>query len=274
MKLRSLATLLAVGAIGLSQSSCFAVTDLDRFETRAGSTSNFTDLKLTMRGMTSHVAEYFEWRVIDGTNTLQSRGIILPLGGPNATLLAHGAIPKANGPFTLAFYADHNHDGIYTPPPPPVPGAAAEFPDHAWVLALDLTKENADGVLDVQFDHNTSFADLSKAPLEIGRPASVHLTNMGGLLSKRIEVRIADASSKRVVAFYRVPTIVQAAFDMQIPGMIDAGVIYSIEVYVDDGKDPAGAVQGFRFEKGSDSSGLDVTFDPGTAPRVTDVPPP
>ena len=43
---------------------------------------------------------------------------------------------------------------------------------------------------------------------------------------------------------------------------------------VDDGKDPAGAVQGFRFEKGSDGSGLDVTFDPGTAPRATDVPPP
>src|SRR4051794_28399734 len=101
----------------LACTSCFAVTNLDRFEKSSGPTGNFADLRLTVRGMTSHVAQYFEYRIVDSTNTIQSRGIARPLGGPDATFFIPGAIPKQNGPFHLDFFGDHDHNGSYTIPP-------------------------------------------------------------------------------------------------------------------------------------------------------------
>ena len=74
---------------------------------------------------------------------------------------------------------------------PPTPSTSTRTRARTWSL----------------FDHNTSFNLLTDPvpPREIGSPATVRLANMGAFLGKRLEVRIADASSKRVVAFYRVP---------------------------------------------------------------------
>ncbi|HEY8077488.1 MAG TPA: hypothetical protein VIF62_25355, partial [Labilithrix sp.] len=104
-------SLACVSILALSCSSCFAVTNLDRFKQSEAVDSNFSDLRLTVRGMTNHVAEYFEYRIIDATGTIQSRGIALPLGGVDETFNAAGAVPKLNGPFHLDFWADHDHNG-------------------------------------------------------------------------------------------------------------------------------------------------------------------
>lgn len=255
--------------LGAGSSSCFAVTDLDRFETKQGATGNFLSLRLTVRGMTSHVNEYFEYRIVDATNTLQSRGIITPLGGVEATLFAQGAIPRQNGPLHIDFFADHDKSGGYTPP------SNGTFADHAWRLPLPA-EGNDQGLVDIQFDHNTSFGDLvdPTPPKEFGKASTVKLTNLGGLQGKRIEVRVADASAKRVVALYRVPAIDKPEIDAVVPGIIESGVTYTIDVYVDDGKASAGTVEGFRLEADSDANGLTATFDPATAPKASDVPPP
>lgn len=266
--------------LAASTSSCFAVTDLGRFETSAGATGNFSDLRLTVRGMFSHVNEMFEYRIVDKNNTLQSRGIIMPLGGPEATLFAAGAVPKQNGPFTLDFYSDHDpaHNLHYDR------DQATGTGDHSWRIKLGggdepptpgLYDENT-GRYVVLFDHNTSFAVLTdpEPPIEIGSPATIRLANMGGFLGKRLEVRIADASSKRVVAFYRVPSLADAAPTITIPGMIEGGVTYTIEVYTDDNAPTPGSVRAFRMEQQSGDTGLDVSFDPAKAPEVKDAAPP
>jgi hypothetical protein len=255
--------------LGGASSSCFAVTDLDRFQTKQSVTGNFLSLRLSVRGMTSHVNEYFEYRVIDATNTLQSRGIVTPLGGVDATMFAQGAVPRQNGPLHIDFFADHDKSGGYTPP------SGAAFPDHAWRLPLP-DEGNDQGIIDIQFDHNTSFGNLidPTPPKEFGKPSTVRLRNLGGLLGKRVEVRVADASVKRVVALYRVPAIDKPEIDAVVPGVIESGVTYAIDVYVDDGKASAGTVQTFRFEADSDANGLTATFDPATSPKAADVPPP
>jgi hypothetical protein len=259
-----------VCVLALGATSCFAVTNLDRFSQSGGASGNFSDLKLSVRGMTSHVNEYFEYRVIDATGTIQSRGISLPLGGVDATLFAVGAVPKLNGPFHLDFYADHDHNGVYTPP------TGDTFPDHGW--RIDLKDPNDQGVIEVSFDHNTSFANLiDPAPKEFGTPSVVHLVNLGGLQGKRAEVRVFDASTKRTVALYRVPSIAAPTVDAKVPGMIEEDVNYAIEVYTDDGNAPDARPTGvvsYRFEKAADAKGLDATFDPATAPVVTDAPAP
>jgi len=263
----ALTALLAVGS-----SSCFAVADLDRFQTRQDNGTNFNDLRLTVRGMTSHVNEMFEYRVVDATNTIQSRGIIKPLGGVEASLFVPGAVPKQNGPFNLDFYADHDNSGGYDTDP-------ANQRDHAWRIPLtpDLFDEDK-GEFRILFDHNTSFSFLAKPepPRTYGGNLKMRLVNMGALVGKRIEVRIADASSKRVVALYRIPALadVTTPVDVEVAGMIERGVTYDVVVYTDDRAGTPASIKAFRLQEMSADGGLSVEFDPARAPVVTDVPSP
>ncbi|HEY8072947.1 MAG TPA: hypothetical protein VIF62_02525, partial [Labilithrix sp.] len=129
------------------------------------------------------------------------------------------------------------------------------------------------GLIDVEFDHNTSFASLiDPAPKEFGKPVTIHLVNLATLMNKRVEMRVSDSATKRTVALYRLPQVEAATFDAVVPGMIEDEVDYAIEVYTDDG---TGAnIASYRLAKTSDTSGLDVTFDPTTAPAVSDAPAP
>src|SRR5262249_15849864 len=138
---------------------------------------------------------------------------------------AKGAIPHLNGPFRLDFFADHDQSGGYTVP------NGADFPDHGWRIGL----APQDGVAEVHFVHNTSFPNLeAPTPIEIGKPAMVHLTNLDLLgKGKRLELRISDASAKRVVALFRIPHLDGLPTDARIPGMIDVGVNYAVDVYTD-----------------------------------------
>jgi len=241
---------------GLS-SSCFAVTDLDRFKTQEQSAGNFSDLRLTVRGMTSHTKELFEYRVVDNANVIQSRGFVQPLGGVEATLFVRGAVPKQNGPFHLDFYADHDDSLGYD--------QRQGQGDHSWRLPLDDKVQNDQGTFVVLFDHNTSFSYLNdpSPPREIGKSCVVRLKNMQAFQGKRVEARVADASSKRVVALFRVPVADKPDFDLTIPGMVEPGVTYAVEIYTDDGKASPGTVKAFRFDAESAETGLDATFNAG-----------
>jgi hypothetical protein len=265
--LERLAICVTTAGLAVSTSSCFAVTNLDRFAQGGGQSSNFNDLRLTVRGMTSHVNELFEYRIVDANNTLQSRGQIFPLGGPAASMFAPGAVPKQNGPFNLDFYADHDNSGAYDRDP--VNGTG----DHSWRIPLTDALLDDKGAFVITFDHNTSFSVLTSPapPREIGSPATVRLANMGAFMGKRVELRIADASSKRVVVLYRVPVLGAATYLVNVPGMIEGGVTYTVEVYTDDGADPPGSVRAFRVEHQSGPTGLDMDFDPGAAPEVHDA---
>lgn len=273
---------LLIGAVALTgtlSSSCFLVTDLDRFkEEPARAATNFSDLRVTVRGMTSHINEMFEYRVVDSTNVIQSRGIIIPLGGPDASFYVTGAVPKQNGPFRFDFYADHDNSGGYERVRPDVPL------DHSWRLSLDDKADpsvlDEEGVYTLVFDHNTSFTDLdtpAKAT-EFGKPARVHMRGMGSFANKRVEVRISDASSNRGVAMYRVPVLTTAEYEVVVAGMTEPGVTYNVEVYTDDGK--LGAVRAFRFQQLAADQGLEATFDGGNvaatpgAVEVSDAHPP
>lgn len=268
------ARLLFAFVAGLLSSSCFVVTDLDRFEKTAPvAPSNFSNLRVTVRGMTSHVNERFEYRVVDASNVIQSRGFIVPLGGPAASFFVQGAVPKQNGPFRFDFYADHDNSGAYDPRPD-------TFLDHAWRLQLEDAMLDEDGTYVVVFDHNTSFTNLNtpSPATEFGKPATIHMKAMGAFAGKRVEVRVGDASTKRVVAMFRVPALKESDFDILVPGMIESGVTYAVEVYTDDGQ--GGSVQAFRFEQLATAPGLEASFNgaeptatPGVA-KVTDAQPP
>lgn len=256
------ARLLFLLGVTLLSSSCFVVTDLDRFEKPPPpGVSNFSDLRVTVRGMTSHVNERFEYRVVDSANVIQSRGFIVPLGGPDASFFVPGAVPKQNGPFRFDFYADHDKSGGYDPRPD-------TFIDHAWRLSLDEKMLDEDGTYVVVFDHNTSFSNLNTPTpaTEFGEAAMVHMKTMDNFANKRVEVRIGDASTSRIVAMFRIPVVKESEFDVLVPGMMEAGVSYSVEIYSDDGR--GGDVRAFRFRQLATDLGLEATFH-GANPTAT-----
>lgn len=246
----------AIAMTGALSTSCFVVTDLGRFEKAPPvAPSDFSDLRVALRGLTSHVNEKFEYRVVDSANVIQSRGFIEPLGGPDASFYVQGAVPKQNGPFRLDFYADHDSSGQYSPPPRP-----DQHPDHSWRLDLDDKTLDENGVYVVSFSHNQSFVNLEApaAPIEFGKRCTVHLRAMDAFLGKRVEVRVGDASTTHIVAMYRVPKLTQPELEVVVSGMIETGVTYGVEVYTDDGA--GGAVQAFRFAQLATDLGLEANF--------------
>jgi hypothetical protein len=257
--------IVVTGAFALTLSSCFAVTDLDRFDKAPALSGNFSSLKVTVKGMTSHVNELFEYRVIDSDNVIQSRGFIIPLGGPGASFNVKSAVPKAKPPFRLDFYADHDLDGKFNLKRPD--GTAA---DHSWRLNLDDAVLDDSGTYVISFDHNTSFSDLVNPvpPIEFGKPFTLHLKAMGAFRAKRVQIRVADAAVGRIVAMYRIPGIQKDDQDVSVPGMIESGVPYSVEIYTDDNNAPEAPPTGaraFNLQATANDSGLELTFD-GNAP--------
>ena len=85
-------------------------------------------------------------------------------------------------------------------------------------------------------------------------------------------MRIGDASTNRVVGMFRVPVLKDGAYEVSVPGMIEPGVTYAVEVYTDDGN--GGGIRAFRFEQLASDAGLETSFsgaNPGA--QVNDAQP-
>lgn len=265
--MRILRRLFLAGATALlatATSSCFAVTNLDRFEGASGASG---DLTFTISGFTSHVNEMFEYRIVDNSNVLQARGIIVPLGSTGTRVFVRGAVPKTNGPFNLDFYSDHDLSGGYDRDPVKSTG------DHSWRQPLTPDLLDAKGGYVVAYEHNYSFSVLTNPapPREIGTPAKIRLSNMTAFIGKRVEIRVAVASSQRVVALYRITKLAGATTEVTIPGMMEDRDSYSVEIYTDNGSESPGTPRAFRMAATATGAGLDVSFDPATAAEVADV---
>lgn len=248
----------------LALTGCTAVTNLDRFKRRPATNPAFHDVEFSVSGMTSHVKEYFEARIVDEGGVTQTRLVSEVLGGEAEAFTIPAAAPVSSN-LRIEFYADHNRDGKFSLAPTPS--------DHSWILAINaFTPDPLDDVIRMPFAHNTSFQTLD-VEKTFGADALVHVANVGALAGKRLQLRVADASSKHTVGLYRVPVLAKASFDAQIRAIIDPaeGTRYQLEVSVDDGA--GNGTQGFRdFGTSSGSStGLEITFDPAVTPHASDV---
>jgi hypothetical protein len=253
--LRSTVASVGLGIAALSLPGCFLATDVDRFGQAPPNTSKFFDLSFTIRGADSHVAETFELRVIDSQKNIIALLRASPLGGPEATFNLPSSLPKTGG-LRLAFWADHNNTGAFDQTPLPF--------DHSWIVDVDpfVPKDPASNEVRIVFDHNSQFVPIEGR--EIGGPAEVTFSGMQGQLGRRAQVSISDANSKQLVGVLRATKITQDTFKLRLPGIVDpgAGTRYSVLVTLDDGTPAAGGLEGYRFERASELSGLNLTFDP------------
>jgi hypothetical protein len=273
-----------LGIAAMATTSCFAVTNLDRFHGAAGASGDYQDLAFTFRGATSHPTNLFEFRVIDANNIVQMRGVYMPLGGPSTSVNVPKAVPRVNGPYRLDFYADKNHSGGWDGL------TAAADHDHGWrIEPLASTAAGGDpNVVTIVYDHNTSFAELNDWPAGTHNPphdpgvaATLHFVNLDAFQGKFIQVRIADANSGHTAALYRVPAISAATLDGTVAGVIDPEVTYDVYVYLDANgnnvfDDPAknAGDLGWKMSATATASGLTFTFDGNAPPAHADVGPP
>ncbi len=248
----------------VSLTGCVAVTNLDSFKRRPATNPAFHDVEFSVAGMTSHVKEYFEARIVDESGVTQTRLVSEVLGGEAEAFTIPAAAPVSSA-LRIEFYADHNHDGVFSLAPTPS--------DHSWIVAINgFAPDPLDDVVRIPFAHNTSFQTMDTEKT-FGTDAIIHVVNAGSLSGKRIQLRVADASSRHTVGLYRVPVIAKAAFDAQIRSIIDPaeGTRYQLEVSIDDGS--GNGIQGFRdFGTSTGASpGLQMTFDPAATPAASDV---
>lgn len=252
---------LATLALGLSLSGCFLATDVDRFTEAKPNTSRFYDLDFTIRGADSHVNEMFELRVLDERKSILTVMRAAPLGGAQASFKLPSSLPK-DQKLRLIFWADHNASGKFDLTPEPF--------DHSWFVDVDPFKpqDPSDNVVKIVYDHNSQFTPVEGN--EVGNPVEMSFTGLGGLTGKRVQARVSDANSKQLVAQYRITRVDKPELKVTMPKVIDpgAGTRYLVDVVLDDGQ--GGGLEGYRFERTSDATGLKVEFDPARdAPSKT-----
>ena len=274
---------LSLFAFGLATTSCFAVTNLDRFHAAAGGTGDYQDLVFTFHGAVAHPTDLFELRVIDANNIIQMRGVYQPMVTPDTTVHIPKAVPRVNGPYRLDFYGDRNHSGGWD--------GLTDAPDHdhGWrIEPLQSTTGTDPNTITVVYEHNTSFVEINdwpagkvNPPKDPGLPVNFHFKNLAALQGKFLQARVADATSGHTAALYRLPSLPAPSADGTVEGVIESEVTYDVYVYLDANgngafDDPAknAGDLGWKMVATANARGLDVTFDGASPAGHEDVGPP
>ena len=275
------ACLAVLGAIGLASTSCTTSLELDRFRMEEFSTQatspinvSYFDVRFTALSMLPHFNEYFEVRIVDRLNNVQAKAIYNDMVFADFTLHLARVVPKANAPYRLDFWADHNISGRYDG----IQGGVNEK-DHAWRRVL--TEPLADDMrlvgsrYELEFLHDTAFVDIF-TDLE-GNPISGDDTllpcdmNVIGpsYLGKMIELRVTEKASGRLVGLYRQGRA-RETFHALIPGVLDEQTNYEVSAYADmndDGKYDSGDPS-WKLEFTSKETGAMFDVDLTTLPQA------
>ena len=287
-----LSTLAAVSGLGLG--GCFAIADVDRFESDASGTQAgsgpYRDLRFELRNASFHGSQLFEVRVVSDEDVLLASAVLDPAGVSGEQAIAV-EIPRSvprSGNARLEFYADVNgsrsFDGI---------GAAKDKRDHAWRVG-PLREDNAAYVradgdkLVVVYAHDSNFTDIgvrpdgTSAPLVSGLDANVKVTGLEAYAGKLVEARMVETNTGRVTGLYRFPQAPAGGVaSMPMRGVLDEGIGYDLELYIDANGDgafqPTGRAAseagdaGWRGSFVPDATGASITIDVSLAAQATDV---
>lgn len=274
-----------VGLLGLfgllvSTASCTASLELDRFrkqEAQSIDALNVThfDFRFGARNMQSHIDETLEIRLVDKGNNLQGKAVYVDVVNPDFTIDFPKFIPKANAPYRIDFWADHNRSGKYDG----IEGGINDK-DHAWrrVLADPMPEDVrfAEGRYELSFLHDTAFVDihtdLEGNPIpgtDTLLPFKLQVLGAAPYAGKMLEVRVVERGSGRLVAVHRIGRALES-YAAEVTGVLDEETPYEISAFVDlDGDekytpgDPS-----WRLELLSNETGVTADLDVSSAPQT------
>lgn len=280
MLLSSMLRNLGLLALPVIAASCTSSLELDRFRRAEASSvdtaiavSHF-DVRFAARGMLSHLGENLEVRVVDKQNRVQAKAVYSDIVGPDFSMYLARIVPKANAPYRLDFWADHNNTAKYDG----IEGGINDK-DHAWrrVLADPLPEDMrlVQGRYELSFVHDTAFVDIATdlqgnkvAGEETLLPFTMKIVNGAAFIGKNTEIRVVDKTSTRLVAFHRQGRM-KAEYTAKVTGILDEVTPYEVSVFVDlndDGKYDASDAS-WKVDLTSDSVGLAAELDVGAAPQ-------
>lgn len=244
---------LLLGAVALACASCTASLDLDRFHTDEAAVQsapinvNYFDVRFSAKSMLPHAGERFEVRLVDRLNHLQAKAVYNGIVFTDFTLYLARVVPKANAPYRLDFWADHNNSGRYDG----IRGGINDK-DHAWrrVLSDPLPEDMrlTGSRYELDFVHDTAFVDidtdLDGNPIpedDTLLPCDITVTS-GSYVGKMVELRVVDKASGRLVGLFR-QGIARDSFHALLTDILDEQTDYEVSAFADldnDGKYGAG----------------------------------
>lgn len=270
---------LALALLTLASTSCTASLELDRFRTEEASLQSapinvsYFDVAFTAKSMLPHLNERFEVRLVDRQNAVQAKAVYNDVMRADFSLYLARVVPKANAPYRLDFWADHNFSSRYDG----IRGGVNEK-DHAWrrVLSDPLPEDMrlVGSRYELEFLHDTAFVDIftdldgnpisgeeSLLPCELDVVSPMYA-------GKMMELRITDKASGRLVGLYR-EGLAKESFRAAITGILDEQTSYEVSAYVDvndDGKYSPGDPS-WKLEFTSTSTGAAIAVDLGALPQ-------
>ncbi len=224
--------------------SCTLVTEVNDYEVdpSAEQLMETRDLEFTFIGFWPHPGQPLDVAIVSDDSVLQGRArIVLPLleGSneeyPEVELPMKNALPP--GGHRLLVYADTDGDGLvdFTEDEEGNRG----FKEHIWQIPLD-----PDGV--GEFVHEFTFMLFTEADyLSVEESVVMELPMLGGAppaiiqclddaIDGDLDIKIFLAAEERQVGlFRRSPGTPFPANGIKLPGIVDAGSAYRIEVFVD-----------------------------------------
>ncbi len=266
--------------LALATTSCTSSLNLDRFEkqqSQAVDSANVTyfDFVFTAKDMQSHLNEYMEWRLVDKSNAVQGKGVIINVPRPDFKIEFARFIPKANGPYRIDWWADHNDSGAYDG----IVGGI-NMKDHAWRRVLsdplpdDVTLSGTRYTLD--FVHDTAFVDIAtdlegnKIPFtDTLLPLKLGIKGADAYVGKDIEVRVVDKGAGRLVAVHRAGRAI-ASYLAVVTGVLDEQTTYEVSIYVDLNDDDAytSGEPSWKTDMTSTANGIESDFDLSASPQA------
>jgi hypothetical protein len=293
-------SLLLAGFV-VATSACNTLMDLDRFKqvsasedggqdsgqdsdvvgNDAGTFDGDRDLVIVLQRMAPHPTQLFEFRIVDGANRVQTRGLLDPLGEQDVTIHVPVSVSEFGGPYRLDMYADQNdtrsYDGL----------GSGTTNDHAWRIPLEAstrrgrTVEVSGTTMTLTFLHDTVFTNIdtdlmgnAAVPGDTGLDAKISFSKLpASYQGVPLQVRIANADTDRTVGLYRFPQAKAPPFDAVIPGVVEGEVAYNISVYIDvngngeyENPSAGGPDKGWCQKRTADATkGLEFAFDPDLA---------
>jgi len=154
--------------------------------------TSFTDinwkylLTVNLISMVPHIGQLFELRVVRQDNLVEIGRVSIPaVLVPDFTVY----IPQfeLNQGYNIDFYADHNGNGIYDPPPI----------DHAWRLSFNSS--TGDVVQD--FTHNTNFTDI-----QWPNPSEVNEIEFAGLKDYKLQQNYPNPFNPSTKIRFSIPS--------------------------------------------------------------------
>ncbi len=169
-------------------------------------------ITVSLTGMTPHVGQLLEARLIDKSNYMEvERLAVDPI--PSADFEISFANTEDGKSYWVDFYADHNDNGWYDGIPT----------DHAW----RLTVNDVMGPKNVSFAHNVNFSEINFKHMY-----KLEFAGMSPHLGQKLEVRLVEMTSMREAGRVKVDAIPSDEFDVFLP-FINTGETYYVDFYAD-----------------------------------------